>query len=381
MDFHIRFSFDAPRGAGARIARFFGVPIALVMAAGLAAYAYDTTWVASNQPISASKLKANLDEAQSRLAALEDLTKQQASALATLQDALAAKNDADPACPRGYVQNAAVTGYTVCTRGADEMVKVGVGLEAFWVDRYEATVWSNADGTGTQYGATSPTNDLVTDYPSSFHRNGQRDASFVPLYAVSKASPAGCTPGTNCLQPSASLTWFQAMEACAASGKRLPDGQEWLRAASGTNDPGANGGGGGACVTKASGPRGTGLGTTCVSAWGAQDMIGNLWERTSEWYAGAGQSGGTLPSQTVNFGLTPWPSTKPGAADDYRGDGTDNVPAAVHTGLAENVAGLPAAVMRGGGWESDTRAGVFAMSVFSGPVRWNSGIGFRCVVR
>ena len=62
MDLHIRFSFDSPRGATRRIAMFVALPVALVMAAGLAAYAYETTWIANGQQLSAAKLKSLLDE-------------------------------------------------------------------------------------------------------------------------------------------------------------------------------------------------------------------------------------------------------------------------------------------------------------------------------
>jgi hypothetical protein len=51
-------------------------------------------------------------------------------------------------CPNGYAVESGV-----CKRGGDEMVKVGRGMSAFWIDRYEMSVWSNAEGTGTQYGA------------------------------------------------------------------------------------------------------------------------------------------------------------------------------------------------------------------------------------
>src|SRR3954462_7147861 len=37
----------------------------------LVARAYDTSWIASGQPVTAAKLKADLDEVQTRLASLE----------------------------------------------------------------------------------------------------------------------------------------------------------------------------------------------------------------------------------------------------------------------------------------------------------------------
>ena len=87
---------------------------------------------------------------------------------------------------------------------------------------------------------------------------------------------------------SASHTWFQVQQACRAGGKRLPTDDERQAAASGTNDPGANNGGGGASLTRALGPRSTRMGTTCVSAWGAQDMTGNLSEQAASSWAGLG---------------------------------------------------------------------------------------------
>jgi microcystin-dependent protein len=45
--------------------------VALIAAAALMARAYDTTWIATSQPLSSVKLKADLDEIQSRLSTLE----------------------------------------------------------------------------------------------------------------------------------------------------------------------------------------------------------------------------------------------------------------------------------------------------------------------
>ena len=49
------------------------LPLSIVMAAGISARAYDTSWIAAGQPVSSSKLRADLDEIQTRLAALESL--------------------------------------------------------------------------------------------------------------------------------------------------------------------------------------------------------------------------------------------------------------------------------------------------------------------
>lgn len=49
----------------------YGLPIGLIAASAMTARAFDTSWIAPNQPISAASLKGNLDEISARLAALE----------------------------------------------------------------------------------------------------------------------------------------------------------------------------------------------------------------------------------------------------------------------------------------------------------------------
>ncbi|HMJ54433.1 MAG TPA: hypothetical protein VK540_20265 [Polyangiaceae bacterium] len=84
-----------------------------------------------------------------------------------------------------------------------EIVRVGTKAVAFWVDRYEASVWEFSAGTGTSYGAS------ISDYPIPITGQlGTGDLGF----AISKASVLRSTY----------VSWFQADVFCRASGKRLP---------------------------------------------------------------------------------------------------------------------------------------------------------------
>jgi formylglycine-generating enzyme required for sulfatase activity len=101
-------------------------------------------------------------------------------------------------------------------------------------------------------------------------RSGQDCAN--DIYAVSLASEF----------PSGLITWFQAQEACANAGKRLPTSAEWQVGASGTPDPGpddrikdCNSASGAVSIT--------GARSACVSALGAFDMVGNLTEWVADW--------------------------------------------------------------------------------------------------
>lgn len=251
-----------------------------------------------------------------------------------------------PDCPDGYVRDNISTTIIICQEGVDEVVKVGTKGSAFWIDRYEASIWQNADGTGQQYGSGS------YDYPITFPKNGQVSVS---LYALSKIG----------IQPSQFMSWFQANEACRASGKRLPTSDEWLAAARGTLDPGDSPGTSGACVTNAAGPRSTGAGTKCVSDWGAQDMIGNLTEWVAEWHVGVGQ--GTDNSQ-------PWPS-------GFGNDTVFNVSSAAFSDSgAMATKGIPSALNRGGEYTRGVLAGIFTMDLSASPNTAEGRRGVRCVI-
>jgi hypothetical protein len=254
-----------------------------------------------------------------------------------------------PTCPEDYAQDTTVSGIVLCKKGVDEVVKVGTSNTVFWIDRYEASIWvipNPVVGTTIQYGVGD------NDYPSTFPINGEYGTT--PLYALSVPN----------VGPAQYVTWFQAEAACEASGKRLPTGQEWLRAARGTPDPGsANTAGPGCNCMSQSLSRWTGLGTACASAWGAQDMIGNLAEWTAEWYAGPGATG------SVTF-----------AGTAFRDDEIMRIASGAFDN-ATYVTGLPAVAFRGAGSDMNpTQAGRFAMSVSNAPSTASPGVGFRCVL-
>lgn len=224
----------------------------------------------------------------------------------------------------------------------DIMVKVGT----LCVDKYEASVWSNPDGTGTQYGTAKD------DYPANFPDTGNWAAK---LYAVSKQGVA----------PSRYITWFQAQQACAISGKRLLTNAEWQMAAAGTPDTGKDDGKTDCAVSNAIAP--TGSRSSCSSKWEVNDMVGNVWEWVADW----GHSGNDHWAPTGH-------ATTDTTNQMYGNDVTAEIQAAHIQGQGKN---LPSAWVRGGGYRNLGGAGIFAIDMSRAPS--DSGqnvgnIGFRC---
>jgi eukaryotic-like serine/threonine-protein kinase len=223
------------------------------------------------------------------------------------------------------------------------------------LDKYEASVWRVPGATTAnatlvkriQLGIATPT-DLVAggatqlgtsgdDYAPCAD-NGQNCAN--DLYAVSLPS----------VVPSASVTWFQAQEACANAGKRLPTNAEWQVGANGTPDPGPDNGTTD-CNSASEDLSPTGARSSCVSGRGAFDMVGNLAEWVADW----------VPSPTACVG---WASF---SDDDMCLAG------------ASTTRNSPGTLVRGGAFVSlgGPRAGPFAVHAFA-PFHSNNFVGFRC---
>ena len=323
--------FQLPKWAK-RLLVYGGVPGALLLGIGTLVYA-DSVSVPNQfhtgDTLSAAQMNANFG-------------------------ALTSAMNSYPNCPVGYTLQTGNDGGTppiVCVNGTDNVVKVGTGASAFWIDQYEASVWEYPIGSGSpggQYGV----GDAGTLYPSGFPPNGQWTGQ---VYAISVAS----------VYPSNSITWFQANEACRASGKRLPTGAEWLTAARGTDAHLSE------CNTGDSSPlRTTGTDPGCVSAWGAYDMVGNVEEWTDGWYAAPGTAPGAYGT---------WP---PG----YGGAVTVNIVSAPwvigtlsQSGLTENV---PAAALRGGAydWSGSAVCATNSLYLNAAPSFQYVDIGFRCMI-
>jgi hypothetical protein len=155
---------------------------------------------------------------------------------------------------------------------------------------------------------------------------------------------AASLPGVT---PSRYMTWFQASIACVNAGKRLPTNAEWQMAVTGSPDPDDDNGTSD-CNTGSGFLLATGSRSSCVSAFGAYDMVGNLHEWVADW----------VPRSTT---CGTWSTT----AD-----------AQCLAGAA--TAGEPGALIRGGAYLIGAIAGPLNVDGRSGLSQSFSNAGFRC---
>jgi len=252
-----------------------------------------------------------------------------------------------PVCaPDAVIAGARASGAPVC---APDAVIAG----ARCIDKFEASVWrvpnpttANAPLVAKIQKGTATGADLSVAGARQLGTAGDdyepctdQGESCADLYAVSLLSRG----------PSAFVTWFQAQEACANSGKRLPTSAEWQVAANGTPDPGPDDGVADCNTGHFPFVDGTGARRRCVSARGAFDMVGNLEEWTADWVAAT--------QICTGWGVF---------SDDY-----------MCLGGASETDTTPDALLRGGSYTSGLRAGPLAVRARPPSIQPNS-IGFRC---
>ncbi len=219
------------------------------------------------------------------------------------------------------------------------------------MDTYEASVWRVSDSTGANKGLVKKIRQgkvtvadltkggatqlgVASDDYAPCADSGQNCAN--DIYAVSVAGQT----------PSASMTWFQAQQACGNAGKRLPSNAEWQQAVAGTPE-------GAPCNVNSGLVSSTGTGG-CVSSYGAFDMVGNLVEWVADW----------VPLSTTCVG---W-----GAFSDDR---------QCFAGASTMANNGPGALRRGGGFAAGlggAEAGPLWIDGIALPSSSSAAVGFRC---
>jgi formylglycine-generating enzyme required for sulfatase activity len=232
---------------------------------------------------------------------------------------------------------------SLCPAG---MVFVSSPQGGFCIDQYEAS-----PGAGCEYSDPANQNETFKDIENPDCR---------------PVSDPGRMPWRN-------ISQNQAAVACAKAGKRLPTSEEWVRAALGTPDK-MTGWKEADCQVKnnwLSQPGVSGSGKNCVSAAGAYDMVGNVWEWVDGVVSEGAIDGKELPAEgyVKGYDAEGFPiETNPEMGDEnYYYD---------YVWLKKTGS---RGVARGGYWGNGAEAGQYSIYMVTEPSYAGIGVGFRCV--
>ena len=224
------------------------------------------------------------------------------------------------------------------------------------MDKFEASVWRVAGPTTINKGLVKKIQQGKAKVADLAKGGATQLGTPSDDYAPCADSGQNCTDDIYAMSlagvtPSANITWFQAQAACENARKRLPSNAEWQAAVAGTPDPGPDNGT--SDCNSASGTASlTGSRSSCKSARGAFDMVGNVIEWVADWVPRSTACG------TWSAGVSPT-----GDQQCLAGAATT---------------GEPGALLRGGYFSNGTFAGPLTVNGFNGPSYADGRIGFRC---
>lgn len=239
--------------------------------------------------------------------------------------------------------------------GAAKCPQDSVQVGGVCVDEYEASVWEIPAGSaplikkvvkGKIASAAQLAGAIQRGVAGDDYGPGCPDDASTGCAGFYAVSIPGVVPAQN-------LTWFQAVAVCANAGKRLLTNQEWQVAAFGTPDTGGSDDGQTTCNTddvNAVSVLPTGSRSACVSARGAFDMVGNVWEIVGDW----------MPAGTSCPG---WGAF----SDDF-----------MCFGGASTSAISPGVLLRGGDYSYGAQSGLLSVDGTVTATLSGNSIGFRC---